>query len=529
MTDFAPSTFLVLIIGFLNFILGTMVLFKNRKNILNISFGIMALLVGIWSFSAFLFRVIPLEYDPYFFGVILYVVAAFLPTSFLVMTLSFPPRSWLSRSLLFILFAEAMLLVWLVVSPGLVIQEMIIRNGERVLIWGNYYFAYVFHQVVIFASGYFVLIKKYFISSGIEKKQVQYIILGTIIPANLALLTNLILPWLEIYQFYTWLGQVFMILIVIFSGYAISKHHLFNIKIIATEMLVLATVTTLLVRFFLTEDALDRWIGGLLFITISIFGILLIRSVWGEVEQKEKMEKLATELQVANMGQSNLLHLINHQIKGYITKARIVFAELLTEKEYEPISESAKHLLGQGEASLKEGVDFVQKILRASDIERGAFIYEMTPFDIKPVVEESFEELKKRAEEKNLAFELEIKEGEFAVNGDKSQLKEAIKNLLDNSINYTPSGRVKAILKKDSNKIIFAVEDTGVGISEELRPKLFTKGGRDKDSQKINVNSTGYGLSIVKNIVEAHKGRVWVESSGPSQGSTFFLELPTVS
>jgi signal transduction histidine kinase len=58
--------------------------------------------------------------------------------------------------------------------------------------------------------------------------------------------------------------------------------------------------------------------------------------------------------------------------------------------------------------------------------------------------------------------------------------------------------------------------------------KLFTKGGRGTDSLKINVNSTGYGLFFVKKVVEAHKGRAWVESDGPRKGSTFFVELPAV-
>jgi len=70
------------------------------------------------------------------------------------------------------------------------------------------------------------------------------------------------------------------------------------------------------------------------------------------------------------------------------------------------------------------------------------------------------------------------------------------------------------------------IKDTGVGISDELKPKLFTQGGRDENSLKININSTGFGLSFAKDVVEAHHGRVWAESAGINKGSTFCLDFP---
>ena len=70
------------------------------------------------------------------------------------------------------------------------------------------------------------------------------------------------------------------------------------------------------------------------------------------------------------------------------------------------------------------------------------------------------------------------------------------------------------------------MKDTGVGISPEDRSRLFIEGGKGKDSLKINVESTGFGLYIAKKIIEAHGGRIWVESEGPGTGSTFSVELP---
>jgi signal transduction histidine kinase len=106
------------------------------------------------------------------------------------------------------------------------------------------------------------------------------------------------------------------------------------------------------------------------------------------------------------------------------------------------------------------------------------------------------------------------------------QMQNAFKNLIDNSIKYTPSGSVDVTLTKTGTTIRFEIKDTGVGITPEDMKNLFTEGGHGKESAKVNVESTGFGLFIVKNIIEAHKGKVWAESEGAGKGSKFIVELP---
>ena len=110
--------------------------------------------------------------------------------------------------------------------------------------------------------------------------------------------------------------------------------------------------------------------------------------------------------------------------------------------------------------------------------------------------------------------------------GDKAEIGDhVLRNLIDNSINYTPSGSITVFLKKETGKLIFAVKDTGIGITEEDKKNLFTEGGHGKDSQKINVHSTGYGLYIAKQTVEAHGGAIRAVSDGAGKGSIFTVEL----
>ncbi len=246
------------------------------------------------------------------------------------------------------------------------------------------------------------------------------------------------------------------------------------------------------------------------------------------VRLNKELDKLNKDLAIANEGQANLIHIINHQIKGYLAKARNIFSELISDPSYGPIPEATKPMLEEGFNSLTEGVTFVTDFLHATNIEKGEFTYNMIPIDFRKTVEETSAHLKSAAEEKGLQFGLKIADGGYSTKGDIAQLTQAVRNLVDNSIKYTPSGSIDVSLERAGDKILLKVQDTGLGLAEDLKPRLFTKGGKGKDSLKVNVNSTGFGLAFVKSVAEAHKGRTWAESPGEGQGSTFYLELPVI-
>ena len=101
-----------------------------------------------------------------------------------------------------------------------------------------------------------------------------------------------------------------------------------------------------------------------------------------------------------------------------------------------------------------------------------------------------------------------------------------IRSLIDNSIRDTPHGAITVSLAPRGKMMRFSVKDTGVGITTDDMKRLFTEGGHGKDSIKVNVDSTGYGLFIAKQVVEAHDGKIWAESEGAGKGSEFIVELP---
>ena len=377
------------------------------------------------------------------------------------------------------------------------------------------YILEVFFSVLII--GYAV--HKYFLAKeGGEKKKVFILALGVIL-FLIALISGNVIGsftgnW-SMAQFGFFGMPIFIGLIT----YLVIEFKMFNLRIIGAQALVLALAGLIASQLFFVKSITNYILICITLALVAVFGLLLVRSVKKEVI-------LVEELKEANAGQADLFHIINHQIKGYMTKARLAFDDLLHDGSY-GLGEKAKPMIEEGFNSMTEGVTFVENFLNASNIERGTFTYNMAPLSFKKIIEEQAAAMKTTAEEKGLKFELKIKEGRYDTTGDQIQLSQAVRNLIDNSIKYTPKGVINLQLTTDNKKILLKIQDTGVGISNELKPKLFTKGGRDKDSQKINVNSTGFGLALVKGVVEAHKGRVWAESPGVNKGSTFYMELPS--
>ena len=240
-----------------------------------------------------------------------------------------------------------------------------------------------------------------------------------------------------------------------------------------------------------------------------------------------ELARLKQELELTNERQEGLLHFIGHEVKGYLTKDMAAFAAL-AEGDVCALPDNAKPFIQSALTQTRQGVQAVTDLLEASNQKKGTVSYKMESFDFKDLVQEVIERARPIADTKHLTFELKVEEADsYQIHGDREKLGiHVLRNLVENALNYTLHGSVTVSIAKRAGKIEFTVADTGVGISAEDKARLFTEGGRGKDSIKVNVHSTGYGLFIAKSIVEAHKGTIHAESEGPGKGSRFVVELP---
>jgi signal transduction histidine kinase len=248
-------------------------------------------------------------------------------------------------------------------------------------------------------------------------------------------------------------------------------------------------------------------------------------------KQNLELARLYKQVDTLNKQRESLVHLINHKVKGSFTRTKYIFVGIL-DGTYGEVSTEIKKVAEQGLEFDNGGIQTVDLVLNVANLQNGLIKYDMKNVDLKDILLKTTEDEKAIIKVKGLELEVEIQDGVYNVTGDALWLKEAIRNLITNSVTYTNSGRILVSLEKrigqpnEKDKILLSVKDTGMGITEDDKKNLFTEGGRGKDSVKINVDSTGYGLYSVKLIVDAHNGRVWAESEGLGKGSTFFVELP---
>jgi signal transduction histidine kinase len=386
---------------------------------------------------------------------------------------------------------------------------------------GQYYLIFPVFFAVVTAISLTLLIQDYIESQDpLFKAQIRNTLLAGLIGFSGGI-TNFFPQVINIYPF----GNYFVLLYVFFMSYGVLKYKLLSKRIISAQLFAGAIVLIFLFNL-LQPDSLGNWlVKFLLFILILFFAIFLVRGVYREVKQREEIEKLAKDLKIANEGQASLMHFMNHQVKGRFGNAKNIFAELLTD-DYGVMPPDAKPLLEKGLDETNLGINYVQNILKGASAENGTLPIEMKPIDFRKVVEVAATKQRPYAEAKGLSFELKMQDSDYSMSGDELQLGEAVRNLIDNSINYTQQGSIAVILGAVGKTIRFMVKDTGFGLTDEDKTKLFKSGGRGAESLKVNTNSTGYGLVFVKGVVEAHKGKVWAESAGRGKGSTFIVELP---
>jgi len=313
------------------------------------------------------------------------------------------------------------------------------------------------------------------------------------------------------------IGPAGMLAFIIFVTISIVKYQTFNFKLLGSQALVFALFFLNFATLFIRKIENMRLILFLNLVMIAVIGYFLIRSVKKVDTQRELLEQ-------ANQNQQSLLHFITHQVKGYMTKSRNIFDSIIA-GDYGETNEKIKEIAKYGFDSETRGVETVQSILNASNLKTGKTQIQKTKNNISALIAELIDHHKDDATKKGLELTFDI-EPNIEAEVDVVQIKEVFKNLLHNSIIYTQKGTVHVELKKKDDKVLYRVVDTGFGLTSEDKAKLFKEGGKSTDSLSVNVDSTGYGLYIAKQIVERHNGTIGAESKGRNQGSVFFVKLP---
>jgi signal transduction histidine kinase len=234
-------------------------------------------------------------------------------------------------------------------------------------------------------------------------------------------------------------------------------------------------------------------------------------------EKLKGLDKLKTEF----------LSLASHQLRSPLTAIK-GYASMVLEGDFGEINPKAKDAVDRIFQSSQNLAKIVEDLLNVSKIEQGGMKFEMENFNLTEIAGDMAKDLSITAEKRGLKMNFESDTAEQCmVNGDKEKIRQVVLNLIDNSIKYTKEGTIDVSVRRTGDKVVFSVKDTGMGMTPEIKASLFQKFARG-DGARMNTSGSGLGLYLAKEIVEAHKGRVWVESEGPGKGSTFAMELDAI-
>lgn len=202
---------------------------------------------------------------------------------------------------------------------------------------------------------------------------------------------------------------------------------------------------------------------------------------------------------------------VSHELRTPITSIK-GFSETLLDGAYK----DEKMLLSFLEIIYQESNRIqmlIQDLLDLSKIEKHGFIIEFVPTSLKDVLVRAVEVTSAKLDEKNMEFHVEIQR-DVKVMGDQNRLIQIFTNLISNSIFYSPNNTVITLrIKEDGQYGIVEVEDEGIGIEKSEIPRIFERFYRVDKARNRNSGGTGLGLAIVKHLVDAHRGKIEVEST----------------
>lgn len=528
---FSISDSLTLAATFGSFLLGFIVLFKDPRKLLNVTFSIFSLATVLWILSNFIFE---------FYGSSLIIKSQYALGA-LIMPLAI---IWvyilvdgtISKKRIALIAGIGLLFSVPIFFGDHVISQVIIENGKTQIITGslfNYFGVCIFIVFAFFIYKLITGIRK--AKDKVVKIQLRFTMWGVVLFAGISVFVGFVLPFFDILIVGPYDAQSSLFFVTL-SAYAILRHKLFNLKIITTELLVSAIWMFLLIKILLSSSLTDIVVNTTLFILMLLLGTLLMKSVNREVSQREKIEILATDLQKANerlteldRQKSEFVSFATHQLRAPLTAMK-GYASLILEGDMGKVPDQAKEAVGRIFESTNTLTNIVDDYLNVTRIELGTMKYAFETIDLKTLIEDVIAELKPnidKATNVKFLFGAENAGTDYRITADRDKLKQVIANLIDNSLKYTPKGSVGVSLSfnRSKHKFVFMLKDTGIGIAPETLPHLFNKFTRAGNANKTNIKGTGLGLFVAKEIITAHHGTIRAESEGEGKGSSFIVEL----
>jgi len=257
----------------------------------------------------------------------------------------------------------------------------------------------------------------------------------------------------------------------------------------------------------------------------------------------------------ANRAKSEFLANMSHELRTPLNHI-IGFTELVVDKTFGDLNEVQEEYLNDVHHSSMHLLSLIKDILDLSKVEAGKLVFEPSSIQLRNLLEDSLIMVKEKAMKHGIKLSTDIKRIPKVITADERKLKQVLYNLLFNAVKFTPDDgeiRLKAELVDDALPLIdnsskkastqgiegisderktlekcirISVTDTGIGINQEDLERIFRPFEQAENSPSRKFQGTGLGLSLTKNLVELHGGKIWAKSEGEGKGSKFWFVIP---
>jgi signal transduction histidine kinase len=527
--EFNISTLIILAFGVINFPLSIWIYLQNPKSWTNKLFSLLVVFLTIYlviNTELYIFT----DYDiRLFLGRFIMANGAILNLLVFLFLAVFPGASFSISKKVFIPIILFTALLFAASFTNLIFESIEISEGNVVTPQSGVLMPlFGIHTAGLIVSGLILVYKKRkHTDEIIDKTRINYIFFAVGTLFFLILIFNFLFPVLFKFGDFVPLLPIYILIFLGIVSYAIVKHRLFGLKVLATQVLSVILWMVLFANFASAGNGAERVVDGIILLASVISGILLIRSVVSEVKQKEQLQELTEKLKALDKQKDEFLSMAAHELRSPMTAIK-GYVSMVIEGDAGDIPEKARGFLTDTANITDRLIRLVNNMLNVSRIEEGRITFQEETENLSQPVRMVFSQFAPEVERKGLSYTLDILNNiKDKVIVDPDRIQEVVSNFISNAVKYTEKGFIKVKLVQNGNFVRLEVSDSGPGISKEEQQNLFRKFYRVESNVGKTIG-TGLGLYISKLLIEKFKGHIGVDSE-VGKGSTFWFEIPVVN
>lgn len=440
----------------------------------------------------------------------MYVSATLIASSFYYFSHIFPDYKRIQLKRIWLALLANIVVVFVITFSDHFIRGGVVNNGlENEVVFGSYFWIYALYILYFFCTSFGRLFVKYKKEAdNIRKSQLQYIFWGYSISGGVAFIVDLALPIMGNFNF-LWLGPAATICVVTLVTFAIRRHRLFSMKILAIELFVFALWIVVIVRISAFVETPEPLVDVLYLVVIIFLGTLFIQSVKREAAQKEINEELVLKLKESDELKTKFVSLATHQMASPLTSMKVYSA----------------YIKEGGDAGAVKGIEniadnfisIVKDFLDISKIETDDTDLRIESVSISDIVGGVVEVCSTRLKQKDIRVSFDSS-SHLRANGDKEKLTQALMNVIENSIKHSMQGSAISIdVLEEREFVCIKVRDKGERKLPKVSMALIKKFSNTQDQSEADVIGSSLGLYSAKQIIEKQGGEFKVNCNNGCQ------------